>query len=92
MQLTTCFLGSRLATRLVPETSVRASAPRQVTCMAKKKGVRCIVTLECTEARKEGGTPSRYTTQKSRRNTPGRLELMKYNKFLRRRTLHREIK
>ena len=27
-------------------------------------GVRCIVTLECTEARAEGGTPSRYTTQK----------------------------
>ena len=27
-------------------------------------GVRCIVTLECTEARGEGGTPSRYTTQK----------------------------
>ena len=22
------------------------------------------MTLECTEARKEGGTPSRYTTQK----------------------------
>ena len=32
--------------------------------MAKKKGVRCIVTLECTEARGEGQTPSRYTTQK----------------------------
>jgi hypothetical protein len=30
-------------------------------CLA---GVRCIVTLECTEARAEGGTPSRYTTQK----------------------------
>jgi hypothetical protein len=27
-------------------------------------GVRCIVTLECTEARGEGKTPSRYTTQK----------------------------
>jgi len=27
-------------------------------------GIRCIVTLECTEARAEGGTPSRYTTQK----------------------------
>ncbi len=27
-------------------------------------GVRCIVTLECTEARAAGGTPSRYTTQK----------------------------
>lgn len=31
---------------------------------AKKKGVRLIVTLECTEARGEGGSPSRYVTQK----------------------------
>lgn len=28
------------------------------------QGVRMIVTLECTEARAEGNTPSRYTTQK----------------------------
>lgn len=34
--------------------------------MAKKKGTRIIVTLECTEARGEGKTPSRYTTQKVR--------------------------
>jgi hypothetical protein len=33
---------------------------------AKKKGVRLIVTLECTEARAEGATPSRYVTQKVR--------------------------
>jgi hypothetical protein len=32
--------------------------------MAKKKGVRIIVTLECTEARGLGETPSRYCTQK----------------------------
>ena len=31
-----------------------------------RAGVRCIVTLECTEARAENGTPSRYTTQKVR--------------------------
>jgi large subunit ribosomal protein L33 len=60
--------------------------------MAKKKGVRMIVTLECTEARAEGGTPSRYTTQKSKKNTPERIEMKKYNKYLRRHTLHREIK
>ena len=30
------------------------------------QGVRLIVTLECTEARTEGATPSRYTTQKVR--------------------------
>jgi len=28
----------------------------------------------------------------NRRNTPGRIELIKYNKYLRRHTLHREIK
>merc|ERR1712039_191356 len=61
-------------------------------CSAKKKGVRMIVTLECTEARAEGLTPSRYTTQKNKKNTPQRLELMKYNPLLRKHTLHREVK
>ena len=28
----------------------------------------------------------------NRRNTPGRIELMKYNSYLRKHTLHREIK
>ena len=56
------------------------------------KGIRCIVTVECTEARPEGLTPTRYTTQKNRKNTPERLELMKYNKHLKRHTLHREVK
>ncbi len=61
--------------------------------MAKKKTeARVIVTLECTEARKEGKTPSRYSTTKNRRNTPDRLELIKYNRFLRRRTKHKEIR
>jgi len=60
--------------------------------MAKKKGVRIIVTLECTEARGLGETPSRYCTQKNRRNTPERLELKKYNPNLRRYTVHREVK
>lgn len=64
MQLTSAFLGSRLSLKHAPVVQVSKDAPRQVTCMAKKKGVRCIVTLECTEARGEGATPSRYTTQK----------------------------
>ena len=34
----------------------------------------------------------RYTTQKSKKNTPERIEMKKYNKYLRRHTLHREIK
>lgn len=57
--------------------------------MAKKsKGVRIQVILECTEA---PGT-SRYITTKSRRNTPGRIELKKYNATLRKHTVHKEIK
>ena len=37
------------------------------------------------------GLSHSFHTQ-NRRNTPDRLEVMKYNKFLRRHTLHREIK
>ena len=57
-----------------------------------KKDVRIVITLECTEAKAEGATPSRYTTTKNRRNTTGRLELRKYNPYLKRYTLHKEIK
>jgi len=56
--------------------------------MAKGKNVRMQVILDCTEA---PGT-SRYSTMKNRRNTPGRLELKKYNSTLRKHTLHRETK
>lgn len=61
--------------------------------MAKKKGdARTMITIECTEARKEGATPSRYTTFKNKRNTPDRLEIKKYNPFLRRHTIHKETR
>jgi len=60
--------------------------------MAKKKGKVRIITLECTEARKEGLPPSRYTTQKNFQTHPERLEKKKYNSNLRRHTLHKEIK
>jgi large subunit ribosomal protein L33 len=56
------------------------------------KGPRVIVTLECTEARKEGASPSRYTTTKNKKTTPERLEMKKYNPNLRRHTVHKEIK
>jgi large subunit ribosomal protein L33 len=59
--------------------------------MAKKEQ-RIIVTLECTEAKTEGKPASRYTTMKNRQNTPERLELKKYNPFLKRHTIHKEIK
>ena len=58
--------GNRLTYSVVAAPSPAATATRQVTTMAKKKGVRIIVTMECTEARGEGNTPSRYTTQKVR--------------------------
>ena len=59
--------------------------------MAKKEA-RIIVTLECTEAKKEGKPTSRYSTTKNKHNSPERLELKKYNPFLRRHTIHKEIK
>ena len=51
-----------------------------------------IITIECTEARKEGKPPSRYTTTRNKKGQTEKLELMKFNRFLRRHTLHREIK
>lgn len=62
--------------------------------MSKKlKGNRVQVILECTE-HKESGMPgtSRYVTMKNRKNTPGRMELKKYNPILKRMTIHREIR
>jgi large subunit ribosomal protein L33 len=61
--------------------------------MAKKKGNRVQVILECTEHKESGmaGT-SRYITTKNRKNTPGRIEFKKYNPILKKVTLHREIK
>ena len=55
--------------------------------MAKKAENREIIRLVCTEDGK-----NYYTTTKNRRNTQGRLELMKYNSRLRKHTLHREKK
>ncbi len=50
------------------------------------------VTIECSEARKEGKAPSRYVTSRNKKVQTEKVELMKYNRFLRRHTLHREIK
>lgn len=51
-----------------------------------------IVTLECTEARKEGKPPSRYMASRNKKLQTEKIEAKKYNPFLRRHTLHREIK
>jgi large subunit ribosomal protein L33 len=58
-----------------------------------KKGNRVQVILECTEHR-ESGVPgiSRYITTKNKKNTNERLELKKYNPYLKRYTVHKEIK
>lgn len=58
------FLGNRMSYRVAAPCPTSTTAFRQVTTMAKKKGVRLIVTIECTEAKGEGATPSRYVTQK----------------------------
>ncbi len=51
-----------------------------------------IITLECSEARKQGKTPSRYITTRNKKTQTEKLELRKFNPFLRRHTLHKEIK
>lgn len=64
--------------------------------MAKSKGVRIVITLECTECRtntaKRSAGVSRYTTMKNRRNTTARLELKKFCRYCNTHTVHKEIK
>ena len=64
--------------------------------MAKNKGTRILITLECIECRsnlsKRSTGVSRYLTQKNRRNTPKRLELKKYCAFCNKSKIHKEIK
>ena len=61
--------------------------------MAKKKGNRIQVILECTEHKTSGlAGVSRYITTKNRKNTPARMELKKYNPILKKMTIHKEIK
>ena len=58
-----------------------------------KKGNRLQVIMECTEHKNSGmpGT-SRYITTKNKKNTTERLELKKFNRILKRVTVHKEIK
>ena len=58
-----------------------------------KRGNRIQVILECTEHKDSGmaGT-SRYITTKNKKNTSERLELKKYNRILKKVTVHKEIK
>ena len=64
--------------------------------MAKNKGIRILIMLECIECRsninKRSLGVSRYSTQKNRRNNPERLELKKYCSHCNKSTIHKEIK
>jgi len=51
-----------------------------------------LICLECSEARKEGKPPSRYFSTRNKRTKQEKVEKTKYNKFLRRHTLHKEVK
>lgn len=51
-----------------------------------KKGTRVVVKLKSTESH------HMYLTEKSKRNTPDRLELKKYDPVLRRHVIYRETK
>ena len=58
-----------------------------------KKGNRVQVILECTEQKGSGvAGMSRYITTKNKKNTPERIELKKYNPYMRKMTVHKEIK
>lgn len=54
--------------------------------MAKKKGNRILIGLECTE------TGDRiYVSEKNKINSTEKIQLMKYNPKLRKHTLHKEV-
>ena len=55
--------------------------------MAKKEGNRPKITLACNECKQRN-----YNTVKNRVNDRDRLELMKYCRWERRHTLHRETR
>ena len=54
--------------------------------MARKKGNRILIALECTETGRRC-----YVSQKNKINTTDKLQLMKYNSKLRKHTLHKEV-
>ena len=51
------------------------------------KGPRENITLECTECHRRN-----YVTSKNKRNNTDRLEIVKYCKFCKKRTTHKETK
>jgi large subunit ribosomal protein L33 len=54
--------------------------------MAKKKGSRIVIKMKSSES------GHMYLTQKNRKNDTGRLELTKYDPFVRKHVLYKEEK
>ncbi|MBW3089053.1 50S ribosomal protein L33 [Bifidobacterium sp. 82T24] len=54
---------------------------------SKSSDIRPVITMRSTE-----GTGFTYTTRKNRRNTPERLELMKYDPIVKKRVIFRETR
>jgi large subunit ribosomal protein L33 len=52
-----------------------------------KTGVRVAITLACTECKRRN-----YQTNKSKRNSPDRLEMKKFCRWCGKHTLHRETR
>lgn len=69
------------------EVFARETGAKEWSMADKKKGPVEKIALQCTECKRKN-----YTTEKNRRNTPGKLELNKYCPFDRKHTLHRETK
>jgi large subunit ribosomal protein L33 len=58
-----------------------------------KRGNRIQVILECTEQKNSDvAGMSRYITTKNKKTTTERIELKKYNPFMKKVTVHKEIK
>ena len=51
-----------------------------------------IIALECTEARQEGKPVSRYMSRRNKKLQLEKVRKMKYNPYLRRHTMHAEIR
>jgi large subunit ribosomal protein L33 len=54
--------------------------------MAKKKGNRILIALECTETGRRT-----YITQKNKVNDNEKFKIMKFNPVIRKHTLHKEV-
>jgi large subunit ribosomal protein L33 len=52
---------------------------------------RDLVILECSEARKEGKPVSRYLTTRNKKLQSDKVEKKKYNRHLKRHTIHKEV-